>query len=57
VQTAQRDGDFALHRRADGIATELISRSGPDPQALTLRATVRAGLHRFEEAMEGAGHP
>ncbi len=51
VQSAQRDGDVEQHQRADRLADALIDRFGADSAALTLRATARAGLHRFAEAL------
>ncbi|MEO8602600.1 MAG: tetratricopeptide repeat protein [bacterium] len=54
LKSAQRDGDVALHVRADRLATELIERDGPDAVTLTLRAAARAGQHRFDEAVTWA---
>ena len=54
LKTAQRDGDVALHVRADRLSTELIERDGPDAVTLTLRAAARAGQHRFDEAVTWA---
>lgn len=51
VQTAQREANAQQHQRADRLADELIDRFGPDSATLTLRATARAGLHRFAEAL------
>ncbi len=54
LRTAQRDGDLDQHRRAEGLAGEIIDRFGADERALTLRAAARAGLHRFDAAVADA---
>lgn len=54
LHVAQREGDVDQHLRADAVATQLLQRFGPDATALTIRATARAGLHHFADAVASA---